>query len=303
MIAPGGHGEHGIAIPNGVAGTDGQSQPVVALHRQEVGLFPGEHGVGGDHTDGGIGQGRGISGNSLQQNRQRIVQAVAIFPPGSGDYPPGTMVNYATVSVHRHHRGYDSAAWQGHAGGPDATLEGAVHAPHLGHRGPGSRADGTLFHGIGAGCQACRVALFGTGTDFRVNQPKVKQDGRRNDGHQSRPRLEPDSLFGQVINHSRGCVQTKGTASAEQHSVHLVYPVGRTQQVGLTGPRRTAPDIDAAHRALPANNHRTARGVTPVGVMSSLQPINAGNGGVQLYPQGSNGSWQKTKGKPRRSGA
>ncbi len=84
------------------------------------------------------------------------------------------MVNHATVSVHGHHRGYDGAAWQGHAGGPDATLERTVHAAHLGHRGPGSRADGTLFHGSSAGRQASRVAVLWTGTDFRRNQTKVK---------------------------------------------------------------------------------------------------------------------------------
>ena len=61
----------------------------------------------------------------------------------------------------------------------------------------------------------------------------------------------------------------------------LFDAVDRTEQVGLSGARRTAANIHPANRAVTAEENGATGGVFQIGVVARLQPSHRGDGLVQ----------------------
>ncbi|GAA4839118.1 hypothetical protein GCM10025787_19570 [Saccharopolyspora rosea] len=67
------------------------------------------------------------------------------------------------------------------------------------------------------------------------------------------------AAFAQPAHHPVGGGEAVGAAAGEQHGVRLLHEVARFEDVGLPGPRRTAPDVDG--------------GLAPSGTSTTVDPV------------------------------
>ena len=83
-----------------------------------------------------------------------------------------------------------------------------------------------------------------------------------------------DSLFTQVLHHTRSGLQPERRSPRQQHAMDCLHGVFRCQQVCIPCRRSAAPDITARHSSCPAQNRRASRSQSCVVRISDLEPGN-----------------------------
>jgi hypothetical protein len=132
--APGGQREQRVAVAHGVHRVDGARQAVVRHGGQPVGLHLGQHRVGRDHADGGVGaREQGLGQVAAQQGAARVEQGGAVFGARAGHGLAGVVVDHVAQRVDRDQRAHRHAADRDRRGA-DAALHRAVHAEQLAHQ-------------------------------------------------------------------------------------------------------------------------------------------------------------------------
>ena len=216
---------------------------------------------------------------------------------------PALVINHAAVGVDGNYSSHHRTAGEPQAGGPDPAFDRSFHAESLTHSSAGAGSNAAFPCRRGAGGPTGGMAFFWAGVYPGCHQSQIEQDGRRYNRDRGWTYQNPDALLRQIADHAGGRVQAECAATAKHQGVQSVYSVHRTQQVGLPGSRRTAPDVDAPYHTLAAEDYGAAGAIFPVGVVADLQTSHGSDGGVQLDLQGSREAAAQAKGKPRRSGA
>ena len=126
--------------------------------------------------------------------------------------------------------------------------------------------------------------MLGARADGWVADGEVEKDGRGHYGYDADAHGKADATLFEVGHHSVGGGQAVGAATAEHDGVGLLDEVKGSKKVGLTGAGCGAANVDAADRALRAEDHGAARDGYRVGVMTDLDAWYVGNGVVQQKP-------------------
>ena len=167
------------------------------------------------------------------------------------------------------------------AGATEAALHSTVGAEGLADGRACACTHRALGGGRGVGGGAGLVAVLGAGADGGVADGQVEEDGRGHYGYDADAHGKADASLFEVGHHPVGGGEAVGAASAEDNGVGLLDKVKGSKKVGLTGAGCGAANVDAADRALWAEDHGAARDGYRVGVMTDLNAWYVGNRVVQ----------------------
>ena len=126
--------------------------------------------------------------------------------------------------------------------------------------------------------------MLGAGADGRVADGEVEEDGRGHYGYDADAHGKADATLFEVGHHPVGGGEAVGAASAEDDGVGLLDEVKGSKKVGLTGAGCGAANVNAADRALWAEDHGAAGDGYRVGVMTDPDAWYVGNRVVQQKP-------------------
>jgi hypothetical protein len=161
--------------------------------------------------------------------------------------------------VDDHQRGHHQPIPQVDRRAADAGLHRAGDAQEFARAGAGPRAHVSLGDGAVGGGLAGSIAHRRIRPRGRVAQVQVKDDRRRDNGDLRHAGVKADAALFQIAHDAVGGGEAEGRAAGQQHSMHPLHQVHRTQQVRLAGARRAAPLVHPAHGPFLAQNDGTAR--------------------------------------------
>ena len=281
----GGEGEDDVAVKHGVGGAYGHGEAIVGHLGDLVGLLLGERGVGGDDGEGGVAEGRGLyRGSRALQYIDAVQEAEAIGVSGAGDEVAGLGV-YDTAKSVDCDEGPDDVIANPSARAAEAALHSTVGAEGLADGRARSCTHGALGRGRGVRGGASLVAVLGAGADGGVADGQVEEDGGGYYGDYTDAHGKADASLFEEGHHAIGGGEAVGAASAEDDGVGLLDEVKGSKKVGFTGAGSGAANVDAADRAVGAEDHGAARDGYRVGVVADLDAWYVGNRVVQQNPR------------------
>ena len=154
--------------------------------RETVRLGLGQHRIGGQHRQRGIGTGLRIGRQVASQNGvATVAQRYAVRSARASDHLASCGVDHVAHRITRHQRAHcHTFARDGRAA--DAAFHRMLDAKHFAHQRAGSRSQTAVSGPVAAGRNTSRITGLCVGADAGVTYRQIEQHRSRNDGHHAK---------------------------------------------------------------------------------------------------------------------